>query len=123
MNYYGSTTVALLSNKKEEKRKEEKEIKKYGEYQNVFLDDLQFEKLKADFPNDYSARIQKLDDYMQSTGKKYKDCLATIRNWARKDGYKFPTKEKQEVVKTIEVDTREMTQEEYMQIVRGEKNV
>ena len=49
-----------------------------------------YEKLKQTFPYDYQDRIQKLDDYMASTGKPYKDCLATLRNWARKEGYKFP---------------------------------
>ena len=29
--------------------------------------------------------LEKLDLYIQSTGKKYKDCLATIRNWARNE--------------------------------------
>ena len=59
--------------------------KKYGEYQNVFFTDEQYEKLLNEFPNDYNERIDKLDCYIQSTGKKYKDCLATIRNWARKE--------------------------------------
>lgn len=59
--------------------------KKYGEYQNVFFTDEQYEKLITEFPTDYNERIEKLDCYIQSTGKKYKDCLATIRNWARKE--------------------------------------
>lgn len=63
-----------------------KEVKhRYGEYQNVFFTDEQYEKLKVEFPNDYNIRIEKLDMYIQSTGKKYKDCLATIRNWARNE--------------------------------------
>lgn len=65
--------------------KNEKVKHKYGEYQNVFFTDEQYEKLKIEFPNDYNNRIEKLDLYIQSTGKKYKDCLATIRNWARNE--------------------------------------
>lgn len=57
----------------------------YGEYQNVFFTEEQYTKLIDEFPNDYNSRIDKLDCYMQSTGKKYKDCLATIRNWARNE--------------------------------------
>ena len=57
----------------------------YGEYQNVFFTDEQYKKLIDEFPNDYNIRIEKLDFYIQSTGKKYKDCLATIRNWARNE--------------------------------------
>ena len=56
----------------------------YGEYKNVFFTDEQFQKLLKEFPEDYKEKIQRLDDYMQSTGKKYKDCLATIRMWERK---------------------------------------
>ena len=58
---------------------------KYGEYQNVLLSDTDLAKLKAEFPSDYDERIERLSAYMKSTGKSYKDHLATIRNWARKD--------------------------------------
>lgn len=57
----------------------------YGEYQNVFFTEEQYSKLINEFPDDYKERIEKLSGYMQSTGKKYKDCLATIRNWARNE--------------------------------------
>lgn len=58
---------------------------KHGEYNNVLLSDADFEKLKNEFPSDYKERIESLSVYMKSTGKSYKDHLATIRNWARKD--------------------------------------
>lgn len=58
---------------------------KYGEYKNVLLSDEQMEKLKAEFPNDYQERIERLSEYCASTGKSYKNYLATIRNWAKKD--------------------------------------
>ncbi len=58
---------------------------KYGMYEQVFLTDEDYEKLKAEFPHDYSERIARLDEYIASTGKKYKNHLATIRAWARKD--------------------------------------
>lgn len=57
---------------------------KYGEYQNVLLSDEDFEKLKTEFL-DWSDRIERLSAYMASTGKSYKNHLATIRNWARRD--------------------------------------
>lgn len=62
---------------------------KYGEYQNVLLSDEDFEKLKTEFL-DWSDRIERLSAYMASTGKSYKNHLATIRNWARRDS-KTPT--------------------------------
>ena len=57
---------------------------KFGEYSNVLLTDEQLEKLKSEF-SDWENRIERLDGYIQSSGKKYKDHLATIRNWAKKD--------------------------------------
>jgi hypothetical protein len=57
---------------------------RYGEYQKVLLTDEELDKLKAEFP-DWQARIERLDSYIAQSGKSYKNHLATIRNWARKD--------------------------------------
>ncbi len=43
------------------------------------------EKLKTEFPNDYQERIERLSEYCESSGKTYKNYLATIRSWARKE--------------------------------------
>ncbi len=56
----------------------------YGEYGNVLLTDEELEKLKSEF-SDWEERIENLSLYMRSKGKTYKDHLATIRSWARKD--------------------------------------
>ena len=58
---------------------------KYGAYKNVLLTDEDYAKLQAEFPHDYSERIERLSEYIASTGKSYKNHLATIRSWARKD--------------------------------------
>ena len=58
---------------------------KYGEYSNVLLSDTDLAKLKSEFPNEWRERIERLSAYMASTGKSYKNHLATIRNWARRD--------------------------------------
>ena len=58
---------------------------KFGEYKNVLLSDEDVEKLKTEFPTDWVARIENLSSYIASTGKKYKNHLATIRNWARNE--------------------------------------
>lgn len=66
-----------------------KEIRhKYGEYQNVLLSDTDYEKLKVEFPTDYAERIEAVSEYCKSSGKSYKDYLATIRAWARRDAKK-----------------------------------
>ena len=59
---------------------------RYGEYENVLLSDGELEKLQAEFPGDWQQRIERLSGYMAGSGKTYKNHLATIRNWARRDG-------------------------------------
>lgn len=58
---------------------------KYGYYEQVLLTDEDYQKLTEEFPHDHSERIARLDEYIASTGKKYKNHLATIRSWARKE--------------------------------------
>ena len=89
------------SKEKEERNSKEKEKiykkEKFGLYGNVELSPIQQEKLQQEFPNDYQERIQRVDDYCQSYGKKYKDYLAVIRTWARRDGEKQKTYQRPEV--------------------------
>lgn len=63
---------------------------KYGQYSNVLLSDEDLKKLKSEF-SDWEKRIERLSEYMASTGKSYKNHLATIRNWARRDTEKKPS--------------------------------
>lgn len=67
---------------------------KYGMYENVLLTDEDFQKLQEEFPHDYTERIERLSEYIASTGKKYKSHLATIRAWARKDTVQRPANRK-----------------------------
>ena len=73
------------SNKKEKDKKEKVTKHKYGQYNNVLFTDEDYQKLQDEFPKDYKDRIEKLSEYMASTGKSYKSHLATIRSWSRKD--------------------------------------
>ena len=63
---------------------------KYGMYENVLLTDEDYQRLQEEFPHDLSDRIERLSEYIASTGKKYKSHLATIRSWARKDTTQKP---------------------------------
>ena len=67
---------------------------KYGFYNNVLLTDEEYVSLQNEFPHDYSERIERLSEYIASTGKKYKSHLATIRSWARKDTAQKPANRK-----------------------------
>ena len=86
---YAETPPQLNTNKtktKEIKDREKKEARhKYGAYGNVLLSDDDYGKLMAEFPVDYLQRIERLSEYMASSGKSYKNHLATIRSWARKE--------------------------------------
>lgn len=62
--------------------------RRFGSYQNVFLTDAEYERLRAEFPHDFSERIERLSEYIASTGRSYQNHLATIRSWARKDAEK-----------------------------------
>lgn len=68
-----------------QKPKKEKPVKhKHGEYNNVLLTDEEVEKLKTKFP-DWQDRIERLSEYMASTGKSYKSHYVTILSWSRRD--------------------------------------
>ena len=60
----------------------------YGRYQNVFLTDEEMADLQASFPTVWGQYIEKLSEYMASTGKRYQSHAATIRRWAGEDARK-----------------------------------
>ena len=63
----------------------------YGHYQNVFLTDEELADLQASFPAVWEQYIEKLSEYMASTGKRYQSHAATIRRWAGEDAKKTVT--------------------------------
>ena len=60
----------------------------YGRYQNVFMTDEELADLQASFPTVWGQYIEKLSEYMASTGKRYQSHAATIRRWASEDARK-----------------------------------
>lgn len=79
------STKESSTNKSTTKESKRETRHKYGEYSNVLLSDSDMQKLQAEFTTDWEERIERLSAYMASTGKSYKNHLATIRNWARRD--------------------------------------
>ena len=63
----------------------------YGRYQNVFLTHGELADLQASFPTVWGQYIEKLSEYMASTGKRYQSHAATIRRWAGEDAKKTVT--------------------------------
>ncbi|WNV59018.1 phage replisome organizer N-terminal domain-containing protein [Oscillospiraceae bacterium NTUH-002-81] len=76
----------------------------YGRYQNVFLTDEELADLQASFPAVWEQYIEKLSEYMASTGKRYQSHVATIRRWAGEDAKKAapPTRNRDYSVKEDE---------------------
>lgn len=72
---------------------------KYGQYLNVLLTDEEMEKLMTEFPFDWQERVERLSEYIACHGKKYKNHLAVIRSWAKKDVGRRPTVAQKSVVK------------------------
>lgn len=57
----------------------------FGRYGNVFLTEAEVAELQADLPAVWQEYIERLSEYMASTGKTYKSHAATIRRWAKED--------------------------------------
>ena len=78
-------------------KKEKSQKHKYGQYQNVLLSDDELAKLKTEFPADWEERIERVSEYCASKGVTYKNYLATIRSWARKERPKIVPVKKNDV--------------------------
>ena len=57
----------------------------FGRYQNVFLSAGELNELQTDFPTVWREYIERLSEYMASTGKQYRSHAATIRRWIADD--------------------------------------
>ena len=57
----------------------------YGRYKNVFLSDGELTELQTELPTLWQTYIDRLSEYMASTGKQYQNHAATIRRWAAED--------------------------------------
>lgn len=67
---------------------------RYGQYKNVLLTDEQVAKLKKELPAVYEDLIERLSEYMECSGKPYKNHYAVIKAWARKDASERKTANK-----------------------------
>ena len=64
--------------------KKREERHKYGEYKNVLLSDEELERLQKELP-DWQNMVERLSEYIASSGKKYKSHYATLRSWNRRE--------------------------------------
>ena len=75
-----------ITDKSIENRECDNDAHAYGNYGNVFLTDREMSELQEEFSDrvlqDY---VERLSEYMESTGREYKSHAATIRRWANAD--------------------------------------
>ena len=91
----GQKTILQKDGKVSSSNKEKNNIKKvkkeskeeriaYGTYENVFLTVEELKALQSEIPY-VQKYIEKLSNYMESSGKQYSNHAATIRSWALRD--------------------------------------
>lgn len=75
-----------IRDKSIENRECDNDAHAYGKYGNVFLTEREMSELQEEFSDsvlqDY---VERLSEYMESTGREYKSHAATIRRWANAD--------------------------------------
>ncbi len=57
----------------------------YGEFENVFLSDQEFENLKERYPLAFGGKIERLSRYLMNKGKNFQNHYATLLNWLDED--------------------------------------
>lgn len=66
-----------------EQKQGSKNIRGYGEYENVFLSDEEYARLHRDYPY-IQPLLDDMSCYLASTGKTYQNYEAALRSWARR---------------------------------------
>lgn len=97
---------------------------KYGEYHHVLLDDNQYERLKKLYGDSLDEHIRILDEYIETSGKKYKNHSLVIQKWVH-ERYLKDHKNNEHVQLDSKFYTQESTQtqeeiEKEMERVRKE---
>ena len=71
--------------KRKIKKRERGALSPHGQFENVFLSDLEVADLRAKYPNHYEAKIERLSRVIESKGKNYADHYATLIDWLMQD--------------------------------------
>lgn len=89
----------------------------YGQFQNVFLTDEEMHELWKQYPDSYEQKIERLSQYIESTGKRYDNHYATLLSWLEQDEKKETAKPKRkgtsyDLKKITEIDTLDFVDDE-----------
>jgi hypothetical protein len=60
------------------------------------------QKLQEEFPYDWEDRIERVSEYVACHGKTYKNYLATIRSWAKKETVSKPKGNSQDLAQVAD---------------------
>lgn len=93
VNFYTTPSVEMYTdNNKVINTKINNKLKvskhKYGEYHHVLLDDNQYDHLKELYGDDLEGHIKILDEYIETSGKKYKNHSLVIQKWVHDEWMK-----------------------------------
>ena len=88
------------NNKSQTERNETKDT--YGAFSNVRLSKMEYASLQKEFPRDYGERIEALSEYIAASGRRYKNHLAVIRSWYRREQKNCTVSRHQEQYETEE---------------------
>ena len=69
----------------EREKEQGKTAHAYGRYQNVMLSGEELSELQSELSTSWIYYVEKLSEYMASTGRQYQSHAATIRRWAAED--------------------------------------
>lgn len=89
----------------------------HGQFQNVFLTDEEMHELWKQYPDSYERKIERLSQYIESTGKRYDNHYATLLSWLEQDEKKEAAKPKRkdtsyDLKKIMEIDTLDFVDDE-----------
>lgn len=97
---HGIDTNIINNNYNNIKRDEKKS---YGQYQNVFLSEIEYQDLLKTLGDKFNEYVERLSTYMKSNNRTYEDHKATIINWYLNDN-KYKSKSQ---IKTFSKDFAE----------------
>lgn len=88
-----SLPLSKLIDTKETITKETIQKKGYGEFKNVKLSDIEYQKLIDDYGEQLvKSTIETMSSWLKAKGKTYKDYYAALLNWLKKENKEQPKK-------------------------------
>ena len=75
--------VIEIGNKNQVNRVNQRSV--FGFYENIYLFQEEYDRLKGDFPSRIDSLIEEMSAYCKANGKKYQNYEAALRSWAKRE--------------------------------------